>query len=879
MSRGEQVAPQGVRTTLDRLSVGAKGRIVSVGGHGAFRKRILEMGFVAGREVEVLGKAPLGDPTCYQLLGYVASMRASEAALISVDRLEASPTPAGGQAEQEASEEGTQPAHQAGGDGPAQQAEPESTPPQAAKEPVTPRGGKGPKKTIRVALLGNPNAGKTTIFNYASGLRAHTGNYGGVTVDSRTGYYTLDGYRFEITDLPGTYSLTAYSPEELYVRNHLLEASPDVVIDVLDSNSLARNLYLTLELLEMGQHVVLALNMYDELRQRGDRIDRLRLGGMLGVPTVAPVGRTGEGIEALFRAVIKSYEHQQPIKPEALGHYPAVLQRTVAQIGEDFSRWPQGQLWSPLERSYHALKLVERDKEQETWFRQLDPPPYLQARVQEHIGALEQTVQVDSETYATDARYQYIDHVVGQCLIKGPCPAQQKRKRHLDGIFTHRIWGLPIFFALLWLMFWITFTVGAYPQAWIESLVGWLGGLVETLMPQGPIRDLLVNGIIGGVGSVIVFLPQIMLLFFCIALLEDTGYMARAVFLMDKLMRQFGLHGRSFIPLLMGFGCSVPAIMATRAINDRKVRMATILVNPFVSCSARLTVYVLIIYTFFPRYKATAFLGIYLLGIVLALLMAWLFRRTLFRGEDAPFIMELPPYRLPTLTASLHHMWEKAVQYLKKMGSVILVASIIIWFLGYFPQTTSRDEEFAASVADYGAQVAVRQARGELDTLAAAAALDGYRDSIARLHDELQLQESILGRMGQWVEPAIRPLGFDWRVGVCLLSGAAAKEVVVSTLGVLLQTEAEDENSPQLREQLQRATWGPGSRQGEPLFSIPMALAFLVFVALYMPCIASIAAVRREANGWKWALFAIAYTTLLAYLMAWLAYGVANMVA
>lgn len=875
MNSEQQEAPIRETTTLDRLPVGAKCKIVSVAGHGAFRKRILEMGFVAGRQVEVLGKAPLGDPTRFQLLDYVASMRASEAALITVFPLADSPTPAKDEEALTTNEEAeAQPSEEE-----MEIAEPQGPPAasdaQAGEGGVSRKGEKPPKKTIRVALLGNPNAGKTTLFNYASGLRAHTGNYGGVTVDSRTGYYELDDYRFEITDLPGTYSLTAYSPEELYVRNHLLEASPDVVIDVIDTNSLARNLYLTLELLEMGQHVVLALNMYDELRHRGDRINRLRLTEMLGVPSVATVSRTGEGIENLFRAVIHRYESQQPIKTEALGHYPAVLQQTILQIAEDFAKWPQSSLWSPLERSYHALKLVERDKEQEAWFSQLEPPPYVKEQVQQAIRTLEHTVDVDSETYTTDARYQYIDHVVSQCLIKGPAPAQRKHKRKLDAILTHRLWGLPIFFGLMWLMFWLTFTVGAYPQEWIESLVGWFGELVGTLMPVGPIRDLLVNGIIGGVGSVIVFLPQIMLLFFCIALLEDTGYMARAVFLMDKLMRRFGLHGRSFIPLLMGFGCNVPAIMATRAINDRKVRLATILVDPFVSCSARLTVYVLIISTFFPTHQASVFLGIYLLGILMALFMAWLFRKTLFRGEDAPFIMELPPYRLPTLSASLHHMWEKAVQYLKKMGSVILVASIIIWFLGYFPQTTSRDEELKQATITYTALLEAQCIAGQIDTIQATAAVAAYSDSVQRVHNELQLQESILGRMGCWLEPAIRPLGFDWRIGVCLLSGAAAKEVVVSTMGVLLQADAEDEASPQLREQLHRATWGPGPKQGEPLFTIAMALAFLVFVALYMPCIAAIAAVRREANGWKWALFTIFYTTALAYLVAWLVYRIA----
>lgn len=849
---------------LDGLEKGGSARIVRVRGAGAFRKRILEMGFVQGRVVTMLGRAPLGDPYRFEVMGYCVTLRRDELKLIDVEPLD------GVQKEMSYHEELEMPI-----------AEEEVAPEAMAKGEDTKA---RPSKTIRVALVGNPNSGKTTLFNYAAGAKEHTGNYSGVTIESKTAHFTHGDYTIAITDLPGTYSLTAYSPEERYVRSFITMEAPDVVINVIDTTNLERSLYLTLQLREMGVKVALALNMYDEFQEQGGRLNRLVLGDMLGVVSTPTIGRTGLGIGKLLDSVVALHEQGDAPRTDVIGEYGDTVAKAIAAVSEALAPLAKVKNWTQEEVRYYALKALERDKE----ITQRFEAGALGAQSLEAIAsaenALEKESGEDSETYITNVRYAYIDRVMRRAYAKGTEKRQKDLQEKVDKIITHRWLGLPIFFALMYLMFWLTFTVGEYPLHWIESLVNWLGVLLTTYMPAGPLRDLIQGAVISGVGNVIVFLPHIMILFFCIAVLEDSGYMSRAVFLIDRVMRSVGLHGHSFIPLVSGFGCSVPAIMATRAIADRKVRMTTMLVTPFMSCSARLPVFVLLIYSVFPKQPGLILFGIYLLGIAVAMLMAWVFRKTLFRGSDTPFVMEMPPYRIPTLRATLLHMWRKAVQYLRKMGTVILLASIIIWFFGYFPSSTPRDKEFAAQIEQIEGQLAACESAGKTSSELLhnpAERQDSLQRELTRIANErtaLQQRNSLLGQLGRAIEPAIRPLGFDWRIGVGLLSGFAAKEVVVSTLGALLQTGGDvDEESVLLRERVRTVTVESGPRAGELLFTPLVALSLLIFVLLYMPCVATIAAVRKESGGWKWALFTAFYTTAIAYLMAMLVYQVGSL--
>lgn len=849
---------------LDGLEKGRSARIVRVRGAGAFRKRILEMGFVQGKEVTMLGRAPLGDPYRFEVMGYCVTLRRDELKLIDVEPLDATQEEVHPHEELEMPIAEEEVAHETMAKGEGTKAR--------------------PSRTMRVALVGNPNSGKTSLFNYAAGAKEHTGNYSGVTIESKTAHFTHGDYTIAITDLPGTYSLTAYSPEERYVRSFITLEAPDVVINVIDTTNLERSLYLTLQLREMGVKVALALNMYDEFQEQGGRLNRLVLGDMLGVASTPTIGRTGLGIGKLLDSVVALHEQSDAPRTDVIGEYGDTVAEAIAAVSKALAPLAKVKNWTQEEVRYYALKALERDKEITQRFK----AGALGAQALEAIAsaenALEKESGEDSETYITNVRYAYIDKVMRRAYAKGTKKRQKKLQERVDKIITHRWLGLPIFFALMYLMFWLTFTVGEYPLHWIENLVNWLGVMLATYMPAGPLRDLIQGAVIGGVGNVIVFLPHIMILFFCIAVLEDSGYMSRAVFLIDRVMRSVGLHGHSFIPLVSGFGCGVPAIMATRAIADRKVRMTTMLVTPFMSCSARLPVYVLLIYSVFPKQQGLILFGIYLFGIAMAMLMAWVFRKTLFRGSDTPFVMEMPPYRIPTLRATILHMWRKAVQYLRKMGTVILLASIIIWFFSYFPSSTPRDEEFAAQSERIEGQLAtcasVGQTSGE-QSPNQAERQDSLQRELIRIANErtaLQQRNSLLGQLGRAIEPAIRPLGYDWRIGVGLLSGFAAKEVVVSTLGALLQTGADvDEESVLLRDRVRTIRVESGPRSGELLFTPLVALSLLIFVLLYMPCVATIAAVRKESGGWKWALFTAFYTTAIAYLMAMLVYQVGSL--
>lgn len=819
---------------LSELNTGEKGVIVKVMGHGGFRKRIVEMGFIKGKTVEVLLNAPLRDPVKYKVMGYEISLRRQEADMIEVI------------SEQEAREHNVQPGYHKGLEEDIRLTEDEMR--TLARDK---------RRTINVALVGNPNCGKTSLFNIASGAHEHVGNYSGVTVDAKEGFFDFQGYRFRIVDLPGTYSLSAYSPEEIYVRRHIIDQTPDIIINVVDASNLERNLYLTTQLIDMNVRMVVALNMYDELEASGNTLDYVKLGELFGVPMLPTVSRTGRGVENLFHVIITLYEG---------GDFLDKKGKVRAEILEDFRQWhkeyvpdhafgthqeeeehPRGFFrhihinhGPELERSIDAVKLVisenenirhkystrflsikllENDKDLEGMVKTLpNGDKILEVRDREK-QRIREVMNEDSEQAITDAKYGFISGALRETFVDNH-QDKERMTRVIDAIVTHRVWGFPIFFLFMFLMFEVTFVLGAYPQDWIESLVNVIGTFISNNMAEGPLKDLLIDGIIGGVGGVIVFLPNILILYLFISLMEDSGYMARAAFIMDKIMHKMGLHGKSFIPLIMGFGCNVPAVLASRTIENRKSRLVTILINPLMSCSARLPIYLLLVGVFFPHHASLVLLSIYSLGIILAVVMARLFSRFLVKGDDTPFVMELPPYRMPTSKAIFRHTWEKGAQYLRKMGGVIMVASIIIWVLGYFPRPS---------------------------------------DSM----DLAQQQEnSYIGRIGKAIEPAIEPLGFDWKLGIGILSGVGAKELVVSSLGVLYADDAEADQTT-LAQRL-------------PITPL-VAYGYMVFILLYFPCVATLAAIRQEAGGWKWATFAAAYTTVLAWIMSFAVYQIGGL--
>lgn len=820
---------------LSELNTGEKGVIVKVLGHGGFRKRIVEMGFIKGKTVEVILNAPLKNPIKYRLLDYEISLRRQEAEMIEVV------------SEQEARTTQS-PYHGSITE--------EITVPEAEMVALA----KGKRRTINVALVGNPNCGKTSLFNIASGAHEHVGNYSGVTVDAKEGFFDFQGYHFRIVDLPGTYSLSAYTPEEIYVRKHIIDETPDVIINVVDASNLERNFYLTTQLIDMNVRMVIALNMYDELEASGNKLDYLKLSQLFGVPMVPTVCRKGEGVDKLFHVIIGIYEgsdfltqkkaeirtevledlrdwhetyvpdhkfgshsEEEHIRPRGIfrhihiNHGPE-LERSIQAVKKLIS--VNEQIRHKYSTRFLAIKLLEDDKDIELFVETLPNGGEILALRDKEVQRIYNVMNEDSEQAITDAKYGFITGALKETFTDNHMEKEQTT-RVIDSIVTHRIWGYPIFFLFLYIMFEGTFVLGDYPMQGIEWLVDQLGNLIRNNMAEGPLKDMLVDGIIGGVGGVIVFLPNILILYFFISVMEDSGYMARAAFIMDKIMHRMGLHGKSFIPLIMGFGCNVPAIMASRTIEDRKCRLITMLVNPLMSCSARLPIYLVMVGAFFPNQASFVLLCIYATGIILAVLMARLFSKFLVKGDDAPFVMELPPYRMPTTKSILRHTWEKGAQYLKKMGGIIMIASIIIWFLGYYPQH------------------------------------DAY-ETVAE-----QQENSYIGQIGKAVEPVIEPLGFDWKLGIGLISGVGAKELVVSTLGVLYTNE-EDVENVNLSNRI-------------PITPLA-ALAYMLFVLIYFPCIATLAAIKQESGSWKWALFAAGYTTVLAWCIAFVVYQLGNLI-
>lgn len=785
------------RMRLSNLNKGQKAIITKILGHGAFRKRVMEMGFVRGREVRVDLKAPLSDPIKYHIMNYEVSLRRSEANLIEIEPiLEGKPRPD---------------VHMSSGYG---------TITEASDIQDNDADPKVRANTINVALFGNPNCGKTTLFNDITGSHQHVGNYSGVTVDATKGECDFAGYHFHIFDLPGTYSLASYSPEEKYVRQYLRDRTPDVIINVVDASNLERNLYLTTELIDMDRSMVIALNMFDEISRQGSTIDYKTLGAMIGVPIVPTVSRTGEGKEQLLKTAIEVFEGRNKDVRHIHVHLGPETEKAVTRLKDMIKS--DGDIALHISPRYIAIKLLEEDPETDRYIKSVpDGDKILQQRDHE-LAVLHDRNADEVSTVIAAEKYGFIAGALEETMERRENTANTTAA--IDKLVTNRIVGYPLFFAAMLASFWLTFYVGQYPMDWIESGVAWLGATVNRLMPEGPLQDLLANGIIGGVGGVIVFLPNILILYFCISFMEDTGYMARAAFIMDKVMHRIGLHGKSFIPLISGFGCNVPAIMGSRIIESKSSRLITILINPFMSCSARIPIYVLLIGTFFPTHATLVFLLMYVIGICVATITARLLRKLWFKKDETPFVMELPPYRVPTLKSMWRHTWDKGREYLKKMGGIILLASVIVWALNYFPRHDSS------------------------------------------LPPE-ERQNSYLEMCGQFVAPAFEPLGLEWRASVAVLAGVPAKEIVVSTLGVLYtgDSEASDQS---LGERLRE----PNVSTGKPDFTAATALSFMIFVLLYCPCIATLAAIHRETGSWKYTTFSIVYNTLIAWLLAFAAY-------
>lgn len=846
---------------LSDLKTGQRGVIVKVLGHGSFRKRIVEMGFIKGKSVEVLLNAPLQDPVKYKIMGYEISLRRDEARMIeviSVDEAlvlkenEAAPADRHSifvNSNEERMPLTEQQMHDA-----------------AMKK----------RRTINVALVGNPNCGKTSLFNFASGAHERVGNYSGVTVDAKEGRASFEGYEFHLVDLPGTYSLSAYSPEEMYVRHQILDKTPDIIINVIDASNLERNLYLTTQLVDMDLRMVCALNMFDEFESRGDTLDYQKLGQLFGVPMIPTVFRTGRGVDLLFHIIINMYEgvdfldREGNINPEvakdlqnwhkryeksndtdhledfAHGTRPQrnifrhihvnhgkYIEQAIDDIRETLR--DNEQLNSKYSTRYLAIKLLENDANITALTRTLPNAQAVSSAVARGEQLIKEETKEDCETAIMDAKYGFIHGALQEAgFAEGKKQDTYQTTHFLDAIITHKYLGFPLFFLFLYIMFQVTFSLGQYPMDWIDAGVAALGDWVSRSMPDGPVKAMLVDGVIGGVGAVIVFLPQILILYFFISFMEDSGYMARAAFIMDKLMHKMGLHGKSFIPLIMGFGCNVPAIMATRTIESRRSRLITMLVLPMMSCSARLPIYIMITGTFFAlQYRSIIMLSLYAIGILMAVIISRLFSKYVIKGEDTPFVMELPPYRFPTSKAIIRHTWEKGKQYLKKMGGIILVASIIVWALGYFPHNDQLD-------------------------------------------NQAQQEQSYIGRIGKAIEPVFRPQGFDWKLDVGLLAGVGAKEIVASTMGVLYSNDssvAESDNADNDTAKYTRLRRQMLSDGITPL----TAYSYLLFVLLYFPCVATIAAIKNESGSWKWALFGALYTTALAWIVSAAVYQVGQL--
>ncbi|QZT38364.1 ferrous iron transport protein B [Halosquirtibacter xylanolyticus] len=807
--------------------------IRKINGEDSFRKRIHEMGFIRGQKVLVVKNAPLKDPVEYQILGYNISLRKSEASLIEVDL------------------DGSENAKLLS----------ETTRSEMVDPIVMPAVKDRTKKEIHIAMVGNPNCGKTSLFNNLSGSKEHVGNYSGVTVDSKKATIKWNGYLLHFIDLPGIYSFTTFTPEEVYARDYILEKQPDILLNIIDSTNLERNLLLTTQLMDMGKQLIIAFNMYDELEKSGDKLDVEKFDHITKIESIPTTAIKRKGNKDILDKIVSVYEAGENKSVSQSVKHRSKIEYSIDKIGTLFDRYPC-KLNEAINTRFFILKLLERDPEA---LKKLEMyPTEVKKELELQIKYIEDTYQDVCDSVITQTRYHFIRDLLNECYTPSSDQSAKSRKRsiEIDRVLTHKIWGFPIFILFMFITFYATFTLGAYPADWIDQGMSYLGQVLSSNMNDGMLKDLFVNGIISGVGSVIVFLPNILILFFFTSLMEDTGYMARAAFIMDKIMKKVGLHGQSFIPMLMGFGCNVPAIMATRTIKNRADRLLTMMIIPFMSCSARLPVYIVFITAFFPKHPALILLGLYLTGIFVAGVMAKLLNRVMFEQENSPFILELPPYRTPLLKNTLLHMWDKGSSYLKKIGGPILIGVVLIWMLEYFPRESEQTRVIDQQITQLEAQ------KAHVDD---AKHIDAEINELQLHKDNVRLEDSYLGHIGKNVQPALAPLGFDWKMSVSLLAGITAKEIVVSTMGVLYQTNTEgQEGGVILQEKLKNEVHTYGKHKGEKVLSLSTALAFLVFVLIYFPCIAVVATIKREAGGWQWAAFVMFYTTGLAWIMAYI---------
>ena len=807
--------------------------ISKVLGHGSFRKRISEMGFIRGKEVKMIKKAPFNGPLEFKILNYNISLRKSEADLIEVVSITEFDKTSNGNYEGVID----------------------------LKINLVDQSER--TKTINIALVGNPNSGKTSLFNYISGSKEKVGNYSGVTVDIKKATFKNKGYTFNFYDLPGTYSLTAYSKEEIYVRKFIYEQTPDIIINVLDATNLERNLFLTTQLIDMDLRVVVALNMFDELEKKNLFFNRDEISKLLGMPFVPTISSKGIGLEKLIDKVIEVFEGSENISRHIHINYGRDLEKSIKTTRDKIRE--NKPITDKISSRFLAIKTLEKDKQVIELLAHYPNFDEIQKTTSKEIKKIESLENEDSETVITNAKYSFITGALKE-TFKDPNLDKKTRSEKIDSILTDKYLGFILFTAILFLMFFATFKLGSYPTHLIDLGVSAFGNFVSGIMPNGMLKDLLVNGIISGAGSVLVFLPNILILFFFIAILEGTGYMARAAFIMDKIMHRFGLHGRSFIPLVMGFGCNVPAILATRSLRNRGDRLLTMLIIPFMSCSARLPVYILIISAFFEKYQALYLIGIYFIGIVFAFITAQILNKTVFKNKETPFVMELPTYRLPTFRNIVYHMWDKTQHYLKKIGTIVLIGVIIVWALGYFPRESEYSEQYLNEIKTVQNDIKISETEKE--------------NRIVILNNQLKsdrLVNSYLGRLGKGIQPVMQPLGFDWKMSISLLAGLPAKEIIVSTMGVLYQSN-DNESTVNLQQKLQNECHLTGKLKGQKVFITPSILSFLIFILIYFPCIGVVAAIKNESGSWKWAAFTVLYTTSLAWIAAFIVYNVSSLI-
>lgn len=709
------------------------------------------------------------------------------------------------------------------------------------------------KKQISIALVGNPNSGKTSLFNKIVGANQKVGNFSGVTVEKYEGTIIHNQYELKIIDLPGTYSLTTYSPEEIVTRKYILDESPDVVINVVDATNLERNLYLTTQLIDVEANILVALNMYDEVEEQGTKIDFEQIEELLGTHFIPTSALTGFGIDDLLNHIVELFENKISIKRHKLSFSPLIeryIEKLIKIISSD------KELSEKYSARWIAIKLLVNDKDVYKLVREF--PVWIKVNhvLTEALSFTEKKYDSDTELMLKEERHALIRGAIKE-TVKYPPKRKKSTSEIIDSILINRITGLPLFIFFMWGMFQLTFTLGEAPMHWLEALFDWLKTTAAQVITEPTARSIVVDGIISGVGGVIVFLPNIMILFFSLSFLEGTGYMARAAFVIDKVMHKVGLHGKSFIPMITGFGCSVPAFMATRTLRNKSDRITTLLIIPFMSCSAKFPVYVLIAGTFFGASQAgNALFGIYMLGVVIALITARLLKTAVFKGESEPFVMELPPYRMPSIKILLLQMWQKASLYLRKAGTIILGASILIWIASNYPKSDAITAEYNQIKSDV-----------LISTDYNSAEKDKIISELEFQESSKQLEVSFVGQLGKLLEPVVAPLGFDWKLGIALLTGIAAKEIVVSTMGTLYSLGDVDENSQNLR----------GRLLANPHYNKAMALALMVFVLLYIPCAAASIVFHKEAGAWKWTAFYAGYTMTVAWIMAFITYNISKL--